>query len=419
MVLEQTLTGIRALRDNVRTAETKITKDEIKYLCNLLIENDARMACAASQCLANLAAAGERELVWSGLMTEEEVEQPLLTLALERWLPENKIGDKTRAAIIAAIHNCICKNAQRARLVAAKASVMDAILLVSAATCYIDDGTSTTASEEWTHLLFISLLSAGATSFLEDSCRFQEEGLRLALDALQADPVFFHKNDNDQHNREGIDVALLACKKIKSSARKHQFLDLLATAIGHGPPRRADLVTDAGVIPLALEYIEEAPISVLQIIANVCYHVPRARNQVRPGIPSILSKCVTDVNRPLQREWAIFAIRNICQDNIQNQAYIYSLQPQALDTSQDTLESLGLRSAHLVEEEDKPRIKLDFATPYKTKNQCLSKSTTSLHSDSTANKEDQTALVHQHQPSTQIIGNRSAAVALLNEEDFM
>lgn len=64
--------------------------------------------------------------------------------------------------------------------------------------------------------------------------------------------------------------------------------------------------------------------SIVRMIGNVCFENESVQNRVRTngGIPLILESCAIDDDNPLIQQWAIFAIRNLCQNNLENQAEV-------------------------------------------------------------------------------------------------
>ena len=40
----------------------------------------------------------------------------------------------------------------------------------------------------------------------------------------------------------------------------------------------------------------------------------------------VLPLCATDLDNPLAREWAMLCMRNVCEGNMENQAFVESLQ---------------------------------------------------------------------------------------------
>jgi len=73
-----------------------------------------------------------------------------------------------------------------------------------------------------------------------------------------------------------------------------------------------------------------AVIAALQVLANLLPGCKDAQDQLRDsgGLAIVLSNCFTDFNNPFAREWALVCIRNACEGNSLNQAYIESLQPE-------------------------------------------------------------------------------------------
>jgi ataxin-10 len=66
----------------------------------------------------------------------------------------------------------------------------------------------------------------------------------------------------------------------------------------------------------------------VRLIGNLCYKNEPNQHLVREkeGIPAILSTCNIDDLNPFIRECAVFAIRNLCEGNIENQALISQLE---------------------------------------------------------------------------------------------
>uniref|UniRef100_A0A672H4S1 Ataxin 10 n=1 Tax=Salarias fasciatus TaxID=181472 RepID=A0A672H4S1_SALFA len=65
------------------------------------------------------------------------------------------------------------------------------------------------------------------------------------------------------------------------------------------------------------------------------------------GIPLILDNCNIDSNNPFISQWAIFAIRNLLENNVQNQELVASLERRG-KADYSALRQLGF----LVEERD-------------------------------------------------------------------
>ena len=73
----------------------------------------------------------------------------------------------------------------------------------------------------------------------------------------------------------------------------------------------------------------------IAVIGNLCYRARVHQDQLRRlgGIPLVLNHCIIDERNPLIREWSLVAIRNICEDNGENQQFIASLKQQDADTN--------------------------------------------------------------------------------------
>ncbi|KAM7433059.1 Ataxin-10 [Porites harrisoni] len=93
----------------------------------------------------------------------------------------------------------------------------------------------------------------------------------------------------------------------------------------------------------------------VRVIGNMCYQHTANQNKVREleGIPLLLDRCNVDDHNPFICQWAIFAIRNILQNNKENQDIVSSMDPRGLaDTSR--LRQFGVEAVEL----DGGRIKL-------------------------------------------------------------
>ncbi|XP_057312086.1 ataxin-10-like isoform X1 [Hydractinia symbiolongicarpus] len=70
----------------------------------------------------------------------------------------------------------------------------------------------------------------------------------------------------------------------------------------------------------------------VRTIGNMCYKNKKMQDKVREfdGIRSTLNACNIDERNPFILQWAIFAVRNICEDNIENQELVGSVEKQGL-----------------------------------------------------------------------------------------
>lgn len=72
--------------------------------------------------------------------------------------------------------------------------------------------------------------------------------------------------------------------------------------------------------------------NLIQLIANLLYKNKLFQDLIRDkeGINPLLNATVIDDQNPYIMQWAIFAIRNLCEENLQNQGYIKKLEKQGL-----------------------------------------------------------------------------------------
>ncbi|XP_053170051.1 ataxin-10 [Scomber japonicus] len=87
----------------------------------------------------------------------------------------------------------------------------------------------------------------------------------------------------------------------------------------------------------------------IRLIGNLCYKNPNNQNKVRvlEGIPLVLDNCNIDSNNPFISQWSIFAIRNLLENNTQNQELVASLERRGT-ADYSALRELGFQ----VEERD-------------------------------------------------------------------
>uniref|UniRef100_G1U6L4 Ataxin-10 n=1 Tax=Oryctolagus cuniculus TaxID=9986 RepID=G1U6L4_RABIT len=74
----------------------------------------------------------------------------------------------------------------------------------------------------------------------------------------------------------------------------------------------------------------------IRLIGNLCYKIKDNQDKVNEldGIPLILDSCRIDDNNLFLTQWVVYAIRNLTEDNVQNQDVIAKMEDQGLaDTS--------------------------------------------------------------------------------------
>jgi hypothetical protein len=85
----------------------------------------------------------------------------------------------------------------------------------------------------------------------------------------------------------------------------------------------------------------------MKIIANLSYNNLECQELIRSegGIPVILNHFIIDDNNPYLREWTILAIRNITENNIENQNFISSLELQDVpQNAQEEFQNMGFET---------------------------------------------------------------------------
>jgi len=83
----------------------------------------------------------------------------------------------------------------------------------------------------------------------------------------------------------------------------------------------------------------------IRIIGNLCYRNKQCKAQVRDlgGIPLILNYCKLDAYNPYIKEWGIMAIRNICEDDLENQKILNCYKAVCIADNPE-LKQLGLEA---------------------------------------------------------------------------
>ena len=85
-------------------------------------------------------------------------------------------------------------------------------------------------------------------------------------------------------------------------------------------------------------------LAALRLLANLAFHHAGVQDALREagGIVEVLGCLHIDARQPVLREWALLALRNLCDGNDANQAAIDALQPLSVAQNPE-LEALGLR----------------------------------------------------------------------------
>lgn len=80
----------------------------------------------------------------------------------------------------------------------------------------------------------------------------------------------------------------------------------------------------------------------IRVLGNMCHRHSEHQDLVRDEgyLPLFLNHCNIDDANPLIREWSLVALRNLCEGNEANQAYITALRPQGMDSEAASTEML-------------------------------------------------------------------------------
>ncbi|ORY41091.1 hypothetical protein BCR33DRAFT_353027 [Rhizoclosmatium globosum] len=85
----------------------------------------------------------------------------------------------------------------------------------------------------------------------------------------------------------------------------------------------------------------------IKVLSNLSYKCKEGQDEVRRtgGIPVILNHCHIDDAQPFVKEYAVFAIRNLCEGNLENQKLIESMEVIGLPEGQNEgLAAHGVRA---------------------------------------------------------------------------
>ncbi|KAJ3648841.1 hypothetical protein Zmor_020613 [Zophobas morio] len=81
----------------------------------------------------------------------------------------------------------------------------------------------------------------------------------------------------------------------------------------------------------------------IRIIGNLCWKNRTMQDLVREAelIPVVLECCNMDARNPFIMQWSILAVRNLCENNLENQKIIAGLHQEGT-VSSTVLEEMGL-----------------------------------------------------------------------------
>ena len=83
---------------------------------------------------------------------------------------------------------------------------------------------------------------------------------------------------------------------------------------------------------------------VVRLLGNLCWKHRRNQDAVRDlnGVPALLNSFHIDESSPFVRQWAVFALRNLCEDNLENQEAVAGIQLRGVEDRGGVLEEMGL-----------------------------------------------------------------------------
>ncbi|KAJ3414302.1 Ataxin-10 [Chytridiales sp. JEL 0842] len=86
-------------------------------------------------------------------------------------------------------------------------------------------------------------------------------------------------------------------------------------------------------------------VDAVKVVANMCFGCRESQDEFRHvgGIPVLLNHCQIDDANPFIKEWSLFALRNVLDSNLENQALIAALQPQGIAPDDGTLAQAGMK----------------------------------------------------------------------------
>ena len=118
---------------------------------------------------------------------------------------------------------------------------------------------------------------------------------------------------------------------------------------GGAPPSSQDMGAAMSVLQHAAQLPWEAPYpgyrtDILAVLANLLFQRPVVQQEVQGlgGVLLVLAQCQVDRGSPLAREWALWAVRNLCEGSEQAQQAIRELQLCATVDSAE-LQQMGVQ----------------------------------------------------------------------------
>ena len=188
------------------------------------------------------------------------------------------------------------------------------------------------------------------------------DGLRSNLSALGE---YFSVEASEMFSTSSSDAQLFVEFDRASSSRNFsELLDVLCVASSSAdllPELQSCLKLVMTTTTILIQVIATSPIlssspsssvesrgpfhrDVIRLLGNLCWKHRRNQDAVRDlnGIPAVLSSFNVDESSPFVRQWAVFALRNLCEDNLENQGVVAGIQLRGVTDREGVLEEMGL-----------------------------------------------------------------------------
>ncbi|XP_071961611.1 ataxin-10-like [Antedon mediterranea] len=83
----------------------------------------------------------------------------------------------------------------------------------------------------------------------------------------------------------------------------------------------------------------------IRLVGNMCFRHKDNQNKIRDlnGISLLLDNCSIDPHNPFISQWATLAIRNVCENNLENQRFIEEMKVQGV-ASNSMLQDMGIET---------------------------------------------------------------------------
>lgn len=100
----------------------------------------------------------------------------------------------------------------------------------------------------------------------------------------------------------------------------------------------------------------------IRLLGNMVYKNRQNQDRLRElgGIPLILDHTTIDSRNPFIQQWAVFCIRNLCENNVENQAVINNMKLEGISNKNSLLQELGINASL---DGDRITIKHDARSP--------------------------------------------------------